>query len=92
MLGEESDVVSEVISAAELELEEATRIIHVDGRWVSQDIEQTEHTIVDVGMPAATDFIKYYQWCKGQSTNYCQFLNVFFKVLEISFLRSIVYF
>ena len=56
-------MVSEVISAAELELEEATRIIHVDGHWISQDFEETEHTIIEVGMPASGDFMKYYEWC-----------------------------
>lgn len=63
------DIVSEVISAAEMELEDATRIIHVDGEWVSQDtieeVRETEYTVVDVGMPTLKDFIKYYEWLKS---------------------------
>jgi len=60
-----SDVISETTLTAESELEEATRHVHVGGRWISQTTEQTEHTIVDVGMPSSGDFIKYYEWLKS---------------------------
>ena len=57
------EVVSEGTSSPELELEDATRTVHVGGKWISQSVEQTEHTIIDVGMPASGDFMKYYEWC-----------------------------
>ena len=61
----QDDIVQEVISAAELELEDATRIVHVDGHWMQQDFEDTEYAIVKVGMPALKDFMKYYEWLKS---------------------------
>jgi len=61
----QDDIVSEVTSAAELELEDATRHVHVDGHWMPEDFRDTEYAIVSVGMPALCDFIKYYEWLKS---------------------------
>lgn len=59
-----SDVISEALSMSpEFDLEEATRTIHVGGKWISFKSEETETTIVDVGMPNSGDFIKYFVWC-----------------------------
>ncbi|XP_002165520.2 beclin 1-associated autophagy-related key regulator isoform X1 [Hydra vulgaris] len=60
------DVVSQnMSSSAEIELEEATRTVHIGGQWISQDCSQREHTIVGVGMPSTEDFMKYYEWLKS---------------------------
>ena len=62
-----SDVISESFSTSpEFDLEEATRTIHVEGKWISLKSEETQqHTIIDVGMPNSGDFIKYFVWCKN---------------------------
>ena len=70
------EVVSEGTSSPESELEDATRTVHVGGKWISQSVEQTEHTIIDVGMPASGDFMKYYEWCTS-------FLLYFFNVVML---------
>ena len=58
-------MVSESLSKSpEFDLEEATRTIHVEGKWISLKSEETETTIVDAGMPNSGDFIKYFVWCK----------------------------
>lgn len=68
-----SDVISEALSKSpEFDLEEATRTIHVGGKWISFKSEETETTIVDVGMPNSGDFIKYFVWCM------CIYFNSFF--------------
>ncbi|XP_057315002.1 beclin 1-associated autophagy-related key regulator-like [Hydractinia symbiolongicarpus] len=59
------DVISESLSTTEKELEEATRTVHVGGRWISQNSVETEHTIIDVGMPSTADFIMYFEWLKS---------------------------
>jgi len=73
-----SDVVSESLSKSpEFDLEEATRTIHVEGKWISLKSEETENTIVDSGMPNSGDFIKYFVWCM------CfQFFNCYFNDLK----------
>ncbi|XP_066931402.1 beclin 1-associated autophagy-related key regulator-like [Clytia hemisphaerica] len=61
-----SDVVSESLSKSpEFDLEEATRTIHVEGKWISLKSEERETTIVDAGMPNSGDFIKYFVWLKS---------------------------
>lgn len=52
------------MSTAVSELEEATRTIHVEGKWISMNTDEKELTIVDAGMPTSGDFIKYFVWCE----------------------------
>ena len=63
-LATSSDVISEASFAAESELEEATRTEYEGGRWVQQMPEETDHCIIEAGLPTSGDYYKYYEWRK----------------------------
>ena len=59
-----SEVVAETMSTAEVELQEATRTVHVGGEWVS-NAEQTQHCVLEAWLPSNGDLMKYYEWLKS---------------------------
>lgn len=63
--GLSTDLVVETSCSPEMDLEEATTCTYTEGRWVQTSLSENEYCIIGCGLPASSDYYKYFEWLKS---------------------------